>query len=278
MARPFDARRLEFTGEAVPAAERVRVLGNWSGCAPFSVSSTGLLVYAGGGAEDDLRLTWFDRSGKRLRVIGDPGQLGRLDLSPDGKTVAVAIFDRGNTDISTCDVLRGLCTRFTTDPALDDSPIWSSVGDMIVFRSIRNGVQVFSGCERTVPAPKHLLYADERSKWPNSLSPDGTLAYVTTGDPKIQATSGSCESRWARRARRKRLRSCGRSSRSSTCSSHRMESGSRMNPTNHPVDMKSMSGRRAVRVRSAGFRRPAAFCPAGGEMARNCSISGPTSD
>ena len=139
MARPFDARRLEFTGEAVPAAERVRVRGN-SPASALSVSSTGVLVYASGGVEDDFRLTWFERTGKRLRVIGDPGQLGRMDLSPDGKTVAIAIFERGNTDISTCDVLRGLCTRFTTDPALDDSPIWSSAGDMIVFRSIRNGV------------------------------------------------------------------------------------------------------------------------------------------
>ena len=32
-----------------------------------------------------------------------------------------------------------------------------------------------------------MLYADERTKWPNSLSPDGTLAYVTTGDPKTSS-------------------------------------------------------------------------------------------
>jgi Tol biopolymer transport system component len=183
MARPFEARRLEFTGEAVPVAERVRVLGNRSGSESFSVSSTGLLVYAGGGVEDDLRLTWFDRTGKPLRVIGDPGKLGRLDLSPDGKTVAVAVYDRGGSDIATCDVLRGLCTRVTTGPALDDSPIWSSAGDVIVFRSIRNGRPDLFRKPADGSGPEVLLYADERSKWPNSLSPDGTLAYVTTNTP-----------------------------------------------------------------------------------------------
>ena len=183
MARPFDARRLQFTGEAVPAAEPVRVRGNSPGSA-FSASSTGLLVYARGGAEDDFRLTWFDRTGKRLRVIGDPGQLGRMDLSPDGKTVAVATFDRGNADISTCDVVRGLCTRFTTDPGADDSPIWSSAGDVIVFRSVRNGVASLFRKPADGSASEQLLRTDKLNMWPNSLSRDGSLAYVTTGDPK----------------------------------------------------------------------------------------------
>jgi Tol biopolymer transport system component len=184
MARSFDAKRLEFTGEAVPVAERVRVLGNRAGGESFSVSSTGLLVYAGGAVEDDLRLTWFDRTGKRLRVIGDPGNLGRMDLSPDGNTVAVAITDRGNTDIATCDALRGLCTKLTTSPALDDSPVWSSESDMIVFRSFRSGRADLFRKPADGSGPELSLYADELYKWPNSFSPDGTLAYVTFGAPK----------------------------------------------------------------------------------------------
>ena len=36
-----------------------------------------------------------------------------------------------------------------------------------------------------------------------------------------------------------------------------------------------MSCRRAVRVRSTGFRRPAGFCPAGGEMAKELFHIGP---
>jgi eukaryotic-like serine/threonine-protein kinase len=180
MARPFDLRSLTVTGQAVHVAERVRVLYNRSGAEAFSVSSAGLLVYASDAADDEL--TWFDRTGKRLRVIGEPGDLGRLDLSPDGKTVAIAITDRGNTDIATCDVLRGLCTKFTTNPALDDSPLWSPEGDWIVFRSLRNGRGDLFQKKADGSGPEESLYADELSKWPNSFSPDGTLAYFASGD------------------------------------------------------------------------------------------------
>ena len=186
MARPFDATTLEFTAEAFPAAERVRLRGSRAGGNAFSVSSTGVLVYVGA-AEDDSRLTWFDRKGKRLRTMGNPGNLGRMDLSPDDKTVAVVIFDRGNTDIATCGVARGLCERFTSNPAPDDSPVWSSDSNMIVFRSIRNGlIRLFRKPADGSGVEEEIL-ADVSNTWPNSLAPDGRLAYVITGAPKTSS-------------------------------------------------------------------------------------------
>ena len=163
-----------------------RLRGRRSGGDAFSVSSTGVLVYVGA-AEDDSRLTWFDRKGKRLRTIGDPGNLGRMDLSPDEKTVAVVIFDGGNTDIATCDVARGWCERFTSNPAPDDSPVWSSDGDMIVFRSIRNGLIRLFRKRADGSGVEDEVLAGASNKWPNSLAPDGRLAYVITGAPKTSS-------------------------------------------------------------------------------------------
>ena len=47
MARPFDLRRLEFTGKAIPVAEKVSVNLN-AHHAVFSVSTNGVLLYHGG--------------------------------------------------------------------------------------------------------------------------------------------------------------------------------------------------------------------------------------
>src|SRR5262249_45825431 len=44
VARPFDTRRLEFTGEPVPIAEQVKLFGA-SSTAVFSVSANGVLAY-----------------------------------------------------------------------------------------------------------------------------------------------------------------------------------------------------------------------------------------
>ena len=48
--------------------------------------------------------------------------------------------------------------------------------------------------------------------------------------------------------------------------------------TTNPVDMKSMSRRRLVKVGSRECRSPGEFYPAGGKTAESCSISRPTSD
>jgi hypothetical protein len=70
MAQPFDAKRFEFTGEAVSIAEQVRedssIAQAW-----FSPSANGLLLYAEGAAKN-RQLVWFDRNGKQIEAV--PGE------------------------------------------------------------------------------------------------------------------------------------------------------------------------------------------------------------
>ena len=104
MAQPFDVERLELTGDAVPIAERV-IIGGQSGTAGgFSVSETGVLAYqtgsaeVGGSAVVSTQLVWFDRSGKQIGALGDQARSGDLELAPDGRRVAVSLFDRRAKD------------------------------------------------------------------------------------------------------------------------------------------------------------------------------------
>src|SRR6185436_6049123 len=88
----------------------------------FSASQEGTLVYQTGKAQTRSTMTWMDRSGKPLGVLGEPTQYfngGSVQISPDGKqtTLAVVNPDTGLSDIYLADLARGSRTRFTFGPA-----------------------------------------------------------------------------------------------------------------------------------------------------------------
>lgn len=139
MAQPFDNRKLELAGDAIPVAEQVSEVG-------FSTSANGVLIYGAGSASLPQprtfavrgQLTWFDRQGKIASTVGEPGVFRTLSLSPDNTRLA---FDRsppgGNADIWVYEFARGVTTRLTSDPASDLSPVWSADGSRIAFVSQR---------------------------------------------------------------------------------------------------------------------------------------------
>lgn len=80
MAQPFDARRLQFTGEPSPVAERIASDSLYARGA-FSASDNGTLVYARSEASVS-QLTWFDRAGRQLTTLGPPAVYTQPVLSP----------------------------------------------------------------------------------------------------------------------------------------------------------------------------------------------------
>jgi Tol biopolymer transport system component len=139
VAQPFDASRLELSGEPLPIAEHV-VYDPIFGDTMVSVSGNGVLAYRGGAASRDTQLVWFDRTGKQLGPAGPPGDYLDPELSPDGKRVA---FDRkgaqGHREIWLLELAGGTATRFTFNPSDEYFPIWSPDGSQIVFASNREG-------------------------------------------------------------------------------------------------------------------------------------------
>jgi Tol biopolymer transport system component len=185
MAQPFDARGLTLTGEAIPVAEHIQTLGS----PPFGVfsASDAMLVYQTATASASSQLTWFDRSGKTIAVLGGRAAYGDVELSPDGTRAAVSLLDSslGSRDLWLFDVVRGVRTRLTSDRAEDDTPIWSPDGARIVFDSSRLGpLELFEKASNGLGAEKVVL-ADRRNKFPASWSPDGRfiLYMVDDGEP-----------------------------------------------------------------------------------------------
>jgi serine/threonine protein kinase len=188
MAQPFDSVRLEFSQAAVPIAEQVARNGD------FSVSSTGVLVYAtsvgiGGGAS---RLTWYDRQGKSLGAAGAPGFITNLELAPDGARVAT---DRttgdGRKAIWVDEFARGVSNRITP-PDTSVRPVWSPDGNRLVFASQPNiSLKAASNAGK-----EEVLFKFEHPTDPLDWSRDGGWLLYKETDPKTSTTCGPCPWSW----------------------------------------------------------------------------------
>ncbi len=114
MAMPFDADTAKASGEAFPVAEGVSTSLASAGYAPVTVSETGVLLYStgqtGGGTN---RIAQYDRSGKSLGLVSEPGAIFMPAFSPDEKVIAYSRGTGGNFDIWFRDLARGTDTRFT---------------------------------------------------------------------------------------------------------------------------------------------------------------------
>jgi tricorn protease-like protein len=129
MAQPFDAHMLRTTGEIFPVAE---------GVSQFSASDNGALAYVSGTVVGRQQLVWLDRTGKEGGAVGPPGDYANFRLSPNERSV---IFNRGSPlpDIWVLDLARGVPSRITFDPGVDNLPIWSHDGLRILWPSNRGG-------------------------------------------------------------------------------------------------------------------------------------------
>jgi serine/threonine protein kinase len=135
MAQSFDPTSRQWAGDAFPVAEEVGNEG--SRYSSFSVSSTGVLVYAHGLAYSAKRLTWLDRSGRTIGQVGAVTSISDVALSPDERHAAVASTTGvpRNLDVWTVDLDRGVMSRLTFDPAQEGNPIWSPDSSRLIFQS-----------------------------------------------------------------------------------------------------------------------------------------------
>ena len=196
-AAPFDARRLEITGRAVPVVEGLtRSVGfnGGAGSANYSVSSTGVLVFVPNtqalstGQREILRM---DRKGGVERVPLPAGDYRSLRISPDQRQM---VFDTDTGKEATVWVygLSGTSApRRLTFVGNNRSPIWTIDGQRVVFQSDRDGDLglYWQRADGTGTAERLTKPDKGTSHFPDSWSPLGDrLAF--------SAMAGSVGSLW----------------------------------------------------------------------------------
>ena len=176
--------------------------GRAAGCdhcrtAPPSSTSRrdGTLVYvAGGVAQRAARtLVWVDRQGREEAIR--PLRRARISIRGCRRTER-AWRSRSairRIDVWLWDLARETLTRVTSDPGLDQAPVWTPDGRRLIFSSSRRArSDISSGKRPTAPATRERLTESPNYQRPTAVSPDGTRlvfreATATTGDRRDAA-------------------------------------------------------------------------------------------
>ena len=183
-AVPFDLKRLEVTGQPALILEGV-VTAPTNGGAQFSFSETGNLVYVEGRAGgQNVSIYWMDHQGKFMPLRETPGFYYNLAFSPDGKRLALEIFDGKRRDIWVYEWERDGLTRLTFAGELNENPIWTPDGQRIAYSSQEKGGTINlwwiradgAGDAQRLTESKSLHYA-------GSWRPDGKVLAFSQQSP-----------------------------------------------------------------------------------------------
>jgi hypothetical protein len=187
-AQAFDDRALQTSGDPVRISDHVGYRAAGSGYAAVTVSPAGVLAH-GPSVGLTTSLRWHDRSGASTGPPTAPAQYNSPRLSPDQKSVVVAMTDAATAqpDLWVLGLARGTASRLTSDPATDWFPVWSADGGRLLFASTRLGAmslfQKAVGGGQEEPAAEGVVSA-AAATYPNDMSGDGRYLLYAQGTPR----------------------------------------------------------------------------------------------
>ena len=131
------------------------------------------------------QLTMFDRQGKAVGTVGQPGFYVQPGLSPDGTRAVVMRNDpqTGNQDIWVVELASGKGTPITNDVFPENAPIWSPDGKHVAYVSTREGLSGIyrKAADGTGDAELLFQYTPGAGMVLTDWSPDGKFVTFYTG-------------------------------------------------------------------------------------------------
>ena len=177
MARPFNASKVQSTGEPIQIANPVyNATGNSS--MAFSVSENGVLAYRGGSIETGLRQYTM---GGEVTDLAANCRCQEVAVSPDGKQLALTVGE-GNRDVWLRDIQRGVQTRFTFEVGTVGAPVWSPDSNRLAFSAKRGDKEGIFQKRANGASGEEILLASNQSARANDWSPDGRFMVYSTVD------------------------------------------------------------------------------------------------
>jgi Tol biopolymer transport system component len=179
VAQRLDLSSRTLVGDPVAVAQNVQHDPTiWRGV--YTAAAGGPIVYQAGEDGGRTTLALFDRTGREVGTVGDRAIYFDLNISPDGRYVAV---NRGDpADIWVYEFSRGTATRITSDDMNQSLPVWSPDSTRLVFSAVTPDGQGMLAQARAdgTDSPMALFTGDvvEASDW----SRDGRYLLVKPGD------------------------------------------------------------------------------------------------
>jgi serine/threonine protein kinase/Tol biopolymer transport system component len=182
LSQPFDPAKLEVSGTLTPVADhveyfKVRSLGN------FSVTET-KMVYVGE-ASGSSEIVAHDRNGRVSEIPAGAGAYRILDVSPDDRTVAVAVsehFEQG--DVWLVQLQSGTKSRLTFIDGGALSGAFSPDGTRFAMSSGFFGQQIAIHVRSLVSNDAQKILDTRGACVVTGWSPDGRYLIVDTQDAK----------------------------------------------------------------------------------------------
>jgi Tol biopolymer transport system component/tRNA A-37 threonylcarbamoyl transferase component Bud32 len=183
---------LRSVADAVPLLQGVVARG--TGGVAASLSRDGSLVYVRGGLETQLAIA--DESGKTLGVPTEPRDftdplISAPSFSPDGRRIAVAMFESGASDIWLYDTSSSILSRLTSHRGVASNPLWMPDGSRIAFIDRIKAREIW-----TIPAdgsgPEEKLATFPELVRRLAVTPDGKYMLINGGalSPESPGTAG----------------------------------------------------------------------------------------
>jgi serine/threonine protein kinase len=139
----------------------------------ISASAAGPIAYRA--SAGTRQLVWMDRSGREITRVGDvdAGQPSWLNLSRDGRQIALFRTTRENMDVWAMDVERGALRRITSGDAWECCASWSPDGTRLIFSTNRNGMLDLAETSLDDPGVEKPVLVSSAWKNMRDWSPDG---------------------------------------------------------------------------------------------------------
>jgi serine/threonine-protein kinase len=185
LVAPFDRAELAVTGPALPVLEGV-LSDSVSGSSHFGLAADGILAYVPAASlHDERSLVTVDRSGVARPLTDARHPYEDMDLSPDGRRLALTI-EGPSWGIWILELERGTLTRLTLENDNRD-PHWTPDSQRVVYTSFRNGRYGIYEKAADGSGSEEQLTTGEYTQGPESWSPDGRDMTFGQWSPETQS-------------------------------------------------------------------------------------------
>jgi Tol biopolymer transport system component len=160
-----------------------------TGEARYDFARSGALAYVASQGDDGVRLAWAGSNGVIEELPYDPANFRELDLSPDGRRIAIDLEDdAGESQIWIFETMRGGGAVLFAAEGSNEFPVWSPDGEWILFASNRGtGFDIWRR-RADLSGEVELVLDLEADIVPASISRDGTLLFTNRDIPSDLGT------------------------------------------------------------------------------------------